>query len=246
MTPLFSIITVCRNASAVIGATLRSVAAQAFADYEYLVQDGASTDTTLDVVAAAGINTISVVSERDSGIYDAMNRAIRRARGRYLIFLNAGDAFHSADTLSSVAAAIQTESYPGVVYGQTDIVGADGKRIGPRHLTAPQHLDAHSFKKGMLVCHQAFVVRRDIAPMYDLRYRLSADFDWCIRCLQRSEANVFIDAVLIDYLSEGETTRHHRASLRERYNIMCRYYGTFPTVLRHIGFVFRSLKRKLK
>ena len=114
-----------------------------------------------------------------------------------------------------------------------------------RHLTAPTKLSVDSFKHGMLVCHQAFVARRDMVPLYDLSYRFSADYDWCIRCLKLSKCNAYVgDAPLISYLTDGLTDRNHSASLRERYHIMCHYYGTIPTMLRHIGFALRHAKRK--
>ena len=96
MTPTFSIITVTWNAAKVIPPTLKSVKAQSCTDYEYLVVDGASTDQTLQLVNEAGIAGTRIVSERDNGLYDAMNKAIRLAKGKYLIWMNAGDAFAEA------------------------------------------------------------------------------------------------------------------------------------------------------
>ncbi len=244
--PLFAIITVCRNAGDVIGRTLASVDAQTCADYEHLIVDGASTDNTLAVVEAAPGCRRRYVSEPDRGIYDAMNKGMSMTRGRYLIFLNAGDAFHSPDVLASYARAIKSNGNPGIVYAQTDIVGADGRRIGPRHLAAPAQLTLKSFRQGMLVCHQAFAALRRIAPQYDTKYRFSADYDWCIKCLQHSRRNVgLVDMVAIDYLADGTTARNRLASLRERFRIMCYYYGTVPTVLRHIGFTARAAARAI-
>ena len=242
--PLFSIITVTWNAAAVIAPTLASVAEQSWRDFEYVVVDGASTDDTLPLVNGATIAGTRIVSERDKGLYDAMNKGIDLARGRYLIFLNAGDSFAHADALALIALA--TEGNPGVVYGQTQLVNAARKIVGKRHLTAPTHLTADSFKHGMLVCHQAFVARRDLAPHYDLSYRYSADYDWCIKVLQASPANAYVgDRPIISFLTDGLTTAHHRDSLKERYDIMCRYYGTTATMLRHVGFAGRALWRKI-
>ena len=108
-----------------------------------------------------------------------------------------------------------------------------------RRLQAPEKLTWRSFANGMLVCHQAFIARRDIAPLYDLRYRYSADVDWCIRCMKQTDELLNVHLTLIDYLNEGETTRHHRASLKERYTVMCHHYGTLPTMLRHLLFALR-------
>lgn len=242
--PLFTIITVTYNAARTIGPTLRSVKEQTFTDFEMIVQDGGSTDGTIDLANASGIEGLRVVSERDHGIYDAMNKAMDSTTGRYLIFLNAGDSFHSPDTLAAIARAAVDNGYPGIIYGQTDIVDAMRRRLGPRHLTAPETLTLDSFREGMTVCHQAFVALRRITGPYDLAFRYSADFDWCIRCLQHSRRNVYTGLVLIDYLSEGVTTANRLASLRERYRIMCRYFGWMRTTLRHFGFVGRFMRRR--
>lgn len=241
--PLFSIITITFNATDVIRPTLKSVKEQSCSDYEHIVIDGASHDDTVAIALAEGVDGIKVFSEPDKGLYDAMNKGIARATGDYLIFLNAGDAFASADALQRLADA--AASSPDIIYGQTQLVDASRTVVGMRHLTAPEVLSADSFKHGMLVCHQAFVPRRAIVPLYDLSYRFSADYDWCIRCLLRSQKNVYIgDRPLISYLTDGLTDRNHRASLRERFHIMCRYFGTIPTVLRHLGFIPRYLKKR--
>ena len=234
MDPLFSIITVTWNAATTVGATLKSVQRQTSSDYEMLSIDGASTDDTLAIVRQASIASLRVFSEPDEGLYDAMNKGIARSRGRYVIFLNAGDAF--ADDTVLARLAVLAASNPGVIYGQTQLVNAQGQVVGKRHLTAPKRLTANSFLNGMVVCHQAFVARRDLVPQYDLQYRLSADYDWCIRILKQSPANAYAGTTpIISYLADGMTTRHHRASLWERYRIMCRHYGTGKATLRHLG-----------
>ena len=244
--PLFSIITVSYNAAATVRATMESVASQTCLVYEHLVMDGASKDSTLSIVDDLSTERTRVHSSPDRGIYDAMNKGLDQARGDYVIFLNAGDRFHSEHTLQRIADVIMASDYPGVVYGQTDLVDGEGHYVGPRHLTAPEQLTLDSFKHGMLVCHQAFVALRRLCPQYDTRWRFSADYEWCIRVLQHSRRNVYTGDVLIDYLSEGMTTRNRNASLKERYHIMCQYYGTLPTIMRHVGFFGRNLMRKFR
>lgn len=244
MEPLFTIITVTWNAASVIQPTLDSVRRQSSTDYEMLIIDGASTDDTLTLVRNAGIASVRVFSEPDNGLYDAMNKGIARARGRYLVFLNAGDAF--ADDTVLARLTVLTAGNPGVIYGQTQLVDASRDVVGNRHLTAPKRLTADSFLRGMVVCHQAFVARRDLVPPYDLQYRLSADYDWCIKVLKKSPSNAYAGrAPIISYLADGMTTRHHRASLWERYRIMCRHYGTGKATLAHLSFIPRYLKRRL-
>lgn len=242
--PLFSIITVTYNAASTLPPTIASVMEQTCDLYEMIVVDGASTDGTLDLLREYTNANLRWISEPDKGIYDAMNKGIAMAEGEYVIFLNAGDRFASAETLQLLADAAMDDDFPGIIYGQTDIVDSDGRVLGPRHLRAPEVLTLDSFKDGMTVCHQAFVALRKITGFYNLDYRFSADYDWCIRCLQHSRRNHYVDETIIHYLSEGMTTANMKASLRERFNIMCRYFGTMPTMWRHLKFLKRYINRR--
>lgn len=242
--PLFSIITVTYNAEDTLPPTLQSVAGQTCDLYEHIVVDGDSTDGTLKVLREFQTPLMRFHSGPDKGIYDAMNKGLAEAKGDYVVFLNAGDTFHSPETLQLIADTIMEHDYPGVVYGQTDLVDSQRRRIGPRHLTAPANLTLDSFSQGMVVCHQAFVALRKLTAPFDTRYRFSADYEWCIRVLQHSRRNVLISEVTIDYLKEGMTTRNRRRSLMERFRIMSYYYGFFPTLLRHFKFIPRYLRSK--
>ena len=244
MAPLFSIITVTYNASPTVAVTMKSVASQSCRLYEHIVVDGASTDATVEIARRLSTGATRIYSEPDRGLYDAMNKGLSLAKGDYVIFLNAGDAFASDTTLELIAETIVDNDYPGVVYGQTRLVDSLRHVTGPRHLEAPEVLTVKSFADGMVVCHQAFIALRKLVDNYDTHFRFSADYEWCIRCLQHSRRNVYIPAVIIDYLDEGMTTRNRMASLRERFRIMCRYYGVVPTVARHFKFLIRDLKRK--
>lgn len=239
--PLITVVTVTYNAARVLAPTMQSVAAQTFRDFEHLVVDGASSDGTL-ALARCNPDT-RIVSERDRGLYDAMNKGLVLARGRYVLFLNAGDAFHAPDTLSLYARA--AASGADIIYSDTVIVDAARRVLGPRHLSVPGRLTFRSFADGMLVCHQAFMVRRTIAPEFDLRYRFSADYDWTVRCLAAGDESRYVNlrTVGIDYLSDGMTDRNKLASLRERWHIMSRHYGAWPTLARHIKFAWRALRR---
>lgn len=244
MNPFFSIITVTFNAENVLLPTLNSIKEQDFHDFEHLIVDGASKDNTLKIAQEAGIPQMSIVSEPDKGLYDAMNKSIRLAQGRFLIFLNAGDSFADSSVLSKLARLASEDT--DIIYGQTQIVNSQREVIGKRHLTAPATLTANSFKRGMLVCHQAFVARKSIVPEYDLTYRYSADYDWCIKCLKASRKNAYAgDKPIISFLTDGLTDKYHKKSLKERFDIMCKNYGTITTVLLHISFIPRYLLRKM-
>lgn len=256
--PLISVITITYNAASVIRPTLQSLNSQTFRNFEHLVIDGASKDDTVSIVRGMCPDSI-ILSEPDRGLYDAMNKGLRAAKGKYLLFLNAGDALHTPDTLRHYADAARLngknplnadenadsrQRYADIIYGDTIVVDSDRNFVKPRHLSVPDRLTFRSFANGMLVCHQAFMVRSDLAPEYDLQYRFSADYEWTLRCLKATDPdhNVNLHTVTIDYLSDGMTDKNHSASLKERYRIMCRYYGTIPTLLRHIRFLLRHFR----
>ena len=242
--PKFSIITVTYNAGAVLEDTIQSVITQTYRNVEYIIVDGGSKDHTLDIINRYCVHIHTLVSEPDKGLYDAMNKGIRLATGDYLCFLNAGDELHEDDTLQLMVHSITGTELPDVLYGETAIVDEEGHFLRMRRLSAPEDLNWKSFKDGMLVCHQAFFPRRELAEPYDLRYRISADFDWCIRIMKKSHTLHNTHLTLIAYLNEGMTTRNHRASLHERFRIMCRHYGYLSTLARHAWFALRLLLKK--
>ena len=239
--PKFSIITVTYNAGKVLEDTIQSVVFQTYRNVEYIIVDGGSTDNTLDVVHKYQERISKVISEPDKGLYDAMNKGIRMATGDYLCFLNAGDELHENETLQKIVFTLKGKELPDVIYGETAIVDEEGHFLHMRRLSTPEHLHWKSFKEGMLVCHQAFLTRRELALAnpYDLRYRFSADFDWCIRIMKQSKNLHNTHLTLIDYLNEGMTTQNHKASLKERFRIMTKHYGWISTILHHGWFVIR-------
>lgn len=235
--PRISIITICYNASYTISCTLRSIQAQTYNDLEYLVIDGASRDNTLDLVRTLAPRAL-VHCERDQGIYDAMNKGLSQATGDYIWFINAGDALPSPTTVEEIVGeACLNGARPDIIYGDTRLIDSEGRDLGLRRLRPPLSLTWESFRDGMLVCHQAFIVRRAIAPKYNLRYRFSSDVDWCIRCLKVAKECTFIPRPIALYLNEGATTANHRASLIERFEVMSEHYGLFATLWRHLRFL---------
>lgn len=243
-----SIITVTYNAASVLKRTLDSVKAQSWQQIEHLIIDGASKDETISMAETYKAQCpyeVVILSEPDKGLYDAMNKGLRLATGDYLVFLNAGDTLHAADTLETIVRSAQP--LPGVLYGDTAITDEQGNFLHLRRLRPPKKLSWKSFRQGMLVCHQAFYALTDIAKNlpYDPRYRYSADVDWCIRVMKEAQKRQFplvnTQAILADYQEEGQTTIHHRDSLKERFDVMRRHYGLFTTVIMHVWFAVRQL-----
>lgn len=249
---LITIVTVTYNAELTLERTLKSVEMQTHGNVEHIIMDGASKDGTLAIAQAYKERNddrdIQIVSEPDKGLYDAMNKAIAIANGEYICFLNAGDKLHNPQTLEYIVHIAQHNPNAGVIYGDTDIVDDNGMKLRNRRLSPPKHLKWKSFKNGMLVCHQSFYAKRSIVPAYDLTYRFSADFDWCVRIMKKAATMsmplVNSHLTLADYLSEGMTTTNHKASLKERFAIMRKHYGLFITLVQHAWFFVRALIKK--
>ena len=240
----FSVITICYNAAATIERTLRSVTGQSWTDKEYIIIDGASKDSTMEIIDRYRGKVDILVSEPDKGLYDAMNKGLRLATGDYVLFMNAGDRFHEDTTLEQIAAQVQKlDKLPGVIYGNTALTNMAGEIYGMRRLSPPERLDWKSFKNGMLVCHQAFYARRDLAEPYDTKYRFSADVDWCIRVMKKAETLHNTHLIVADYLEDGSgvTIDNRKASLKERFAIMRKYYGLPSTLMHHAWFAVRLL-----
>ncbi|MBQ8155490.1 MAG: glycosyltransferase [Prevotella sp.] len=247
-------VTITFNAAAVLRRTLDSVLSQDYPEITHLIIDGASTDDTMKIVddyiersnAADNGHRIHVTSEPDKGIYDAMNKGLRSVDGDYVCFLNAGDFLPSPDIVSRIAEMVNGQ-LPSVLYGDTDIVDSNDNFLHHRRLAPPENLTWKSFRNGMLVCHQAFYARTDfaIATPYNQEYRYSADVDWCIRIMKAAaKENVpmlNLHMVVANYTQEGQTTLHHRESLKERYRVMECHYGRVQTFFMHCWFIIRAV-----
>ena len=254
-------VTVTYNAASTVRRTMDSVSEQTYEAVEHLIVDGCSQDGTMEEVQRyverntdhSHPHQIRLIREPDRGIYDAMNKGIHGAKGDYIVFLNAGDTFHDANVLekvASVAMRFPESRRPAIIYGETDLVDDEGRFLRHRRLSVPQKLNSSSFLWGMVVCHQSFYVRADLARLedYDLRYRFSADYDWCIRVMRRAERRglgmVNAEGILTNYLSEGMTTHNHKESLKERLYAMAYHYGWPWALMAHAWFVLRALVKK--
>lgn len=178
--PLFSIITVCLNDREGLIRTLGSIRAQTCTDYEWIVVDGASNDGTAQFLAHLPPGECQWVSERDQGLYDAMNKGIDRSSGEYLLFLNAGDELADADVLKMVAASVSADFPPQLIYGDAYEVTENGDML----LKLSR---AHTwYWYGMFAHHQAmFYQRRSISQLrYGLRYKIGEDYAFTSSFLQ--------------------------------------------------------------
>lgn len=248
--PLISIITVVYNAAVPLEKTIQSVRRQKkhYLAIEYIIVDGASTDSTLDVIKENEDLVSRWISEPDNGIYDAMNKGLAMSGGDFVWFLNAGDTIYSENFLAGIFGngdPLQTtvsgaaDPWADIYYGQTQLVDAAWNPAGMRRLRAPEVLTPRSFLWGMLVCHQSILVRREIASPYELRYRCSSDFNWVLQALEKSRRNENTHQIVSCYLKGGKSRKMLLLSWKERFRILRIHFGFFLTAWYHFLIFLR-------
>lgn len=226
-----SVITIVYNNVRDIERTLLSVLNQTYKSIEYIVIDGASTDGTMDIINRYRSQISILRSERDKGIYDAMNKGLALATGDYVLFMNSGDEIHAKDTVASVFASARNAD---IYYGETEMYSDDWQSLGQRRHKVPEQFNWKSFKYGMSISHQAIYVKRSITSPYDLNYRYSADIDWIIKASKKAKTIVNTHLYVAKYLVGGVSKQKHLASLKERFHIFSKYYGIVPNIINHI------------
>lgn len=210
--PRVSIITVAYNASATIGGAVASTTSQRFTDFEHLLIDGASKDDTVARARAAGDARLVVRSERDRGIYDAMNKGLAMARGEFCLYLNADDRFASDEVLGTLVAALDRHR-ADVAYGDVRIVSAGG--VTTRVWRAGRFRGA-ALSLGWITPHPGFTARTELLRRvggFRLEYPIAADYDLMLRTLRAlgRRKPVYVPRELVVMQQGGAST----ASLRQ-------------------------------
>jgi len=177
-----SVITVCYNAASLIDDCLRSVAEQTHKDIEHIIIDGLSSDSTVEIVSRYP-HVARLISERDNGIYDAMNKGLGLVGGAYVLFLNADDRFASVSSVAKAVAAIESDPGADVYYGDLEVRPADG----PAHVfRPPPPAEAPAFMVWGCLPHQSTLAQPSVfekTGRFDTRYRYHADYDWFLKIL---------------------------------------------------------------
>ena len=245
--PVISVITVVLNAKRDFEQTAKSIQAQTYPNVEWVVVDGVSTDGTLEVIEAYKECIGQLVSEKDKGFYDAMNKGLHLATGEYVLYINAGDELYAPDTLEQVFAE-DGDRYD-VYYGDTVLTAAeeDYRVIGPRdHKLLPQTLSYKNFRYGSVVCHQSFIARRSLAPDYDLRFPGSSDIDWSLKVLKKTTPDKIknTEQIISKYLVGGLSHQHRWRYMKERFWIGVNHFGFPRTVWDNTVMVLAHLVGK--
>ena len=240
--PKISIITVVYNAKPLIERTIKSIISQSYLNIEYIIIVGGSDDGTLELAEQYQSQISLILSGKDNGIYDAMNKSLKNATGDYVLFLNAGDELYDKDTLAKIFA---TSPNADVYYGNTVVVNMQGQVLGDRRLKPPAQLTWRSLKYGMCVSHQSFIAKRLLCDFYNLDYKIAADIDWVINVLKQSEKIVNTKMYISKFLVGGTSHKRKKSAWLERFRIMVKHYGFFQTIWNHLYIIIRFPFHKL-
>ena len=240
--PLLSIITVTYNAADELAETIASIRAQNGSNFEYIVVDGNSTDHTYEIIAQNRDLISQYLREKDKGIYDAMNKGLVMARGRYVQFLNAGDTFDEPGSMQALQDAASSET-AHVVYGNIYVWQDRENRQG--ELKAKPFTLDNLLKKGTSVlCHQAMCVRKDAAPLYDLKYPFKAELAWYFDICERFGDQLVVQHVpvpVVNYYLGGFGYKHFIKNRIEWVRLVRDRYG-YRAIYRHrlIQFLYNN------
>ena len=205
----FSIITAVWNRATTLGDALDSLSAQSCTDWEHIVQDGGSTDGTLDLLATYTDPRRSVVSERDGGIYDALNRALDRCHGDVIGLLHSDDFLAHPRVLEQVARTF-AETGADAVYGDLDYVSATDTTRVIRHWRSGDYAP-EKLRRGWMPPHPALFLRRSVIERfggYDTSFRIAADYDTILRYFGTGGISAaYVPEVLVKMRVGGESNR---------------------------------------
>lgn len=213
-----SVITATWNSGRTIGDTLRSVFNQSFTNVEHIIKDGGSKDDTLEICKnfeqkyytdGDKGRTINILSDKDKGIYDAMNQGVKAATGDVIGILNSDDFYTSDDVLARVAEEFEKNPELEAVYGDIHFVKDENLKKCTRYFSS-RYFRPWMLRFGFMPAHPSFYVRREVYEkygLYDLKFRTSSDFEMMVRLLAKERIHAkYISKDFVTMRAGGEST----------------------------------------
>lgn len=241
--PLVSIITVVFNGEKYLERTIQSVIDQTYDNVEYIIIDGRSTDSSIDIIKKYENKIDYWVSEPDEGVYYAMNKGIELVFGDWVNFMNCGDIFKNCQVLSSLF-SIGIGSEIELVYGRATI---ENKIFQTNKIIGREVSSIQDFYEGMPICHQATfhnICAFKKHGLFNESYRIAADYEWLCRFFENnSKATKYIDFIVADYLHGGLASDNLDQAKKEEYHISKSYFPKDVRVKKYIDFL--KIKYKL-
>jgi len=232
----FSIITVCKNSEKTIEGAINSVLGQTYQNFEHIIVDGVSTDKTLDIVRKYSIN--KVISEPDSGLYDAMNKGIKASSGEYLFFLNSDDRFLNNDVLEAVTKYAGNE----LLYGDQVFIN---RETGETSIRKHNKLNKIYLMKNT-PCQPATFYRRDVFEKYgyfDTDFKIVSDHEWFLRAfLKHKISSTYLGFPITEFTMGGLSMCKTREKIHaeERNKMFNMYFSLFER--KKLEFISKYLR----
>jgi len=219
----FTVIIPTLNAESQLHTTLESLSCQTYDDFECLIMDGGSTDATVGIVKKyqSHIPALRYFSEKDAGIYDAMNKGVTLSQGEYIFFLGAGDSLHNNLVLETVSKHLMAQDVD-ILYGNILL-------LPDQLLKHPEKLTNSYFRSGKMICHQSIFARKSTLTDYpfSLSYTYASDKDWLIHCLKSHKSFAYIPETIANYDTKGISSniKNRKALWMESGKILRNHYG---------------------
>ncbi|MCK4650244.1 glycosyltransferase [Candidatus Pacearchaeota archaeon] len=245
--PFFSIVTVCYNEEKNIKKTCESIIKQGYKNFEWIIIDGKSTDKTLEIIKKYGKKIPKVISEKDSGVYNAMNKGIVKTKGEYILFLNGGDYLKDKDVLQEIANFIQKDKKQGEIY-YGDLLYDNGEIVTFKK----SKLDKKFFKT-KTISHQATFIKRQLFEKYgyyDEQYKIVADFDFWIRAIIKGGAKVKYLPIIVSVFDQTGISADYKLAkkqIKERSEVLIKHglIGKTETIFAEAKWFILTMLKKL-
>ncbi len=213
MNPFFSLITICKNSSSHIQECLNSIYEQSFKDYEHIVCEGKSTDNTLEIIKKSKNKNIRVYSQKDKGIYDALNKAIKKCNGKYIILVHSDDKLYNKKVLEELHKEIVLKNYSSIFITNIVYVNKNDNVVRKWKSELP---NLKKLEMGWMAPHTGLVLTRDIIDKvgpYDINYKISADYGFELKLFKAYLKEVSILNITLIKMKTGGISNKNVNSL---------------------------------
>jgi glycosyltransferase involved in cell wall biosynthesis len=241
-TPLITVVTVVRNGEKTLEETILSVINQTYTNIEYIVVDGASTDSTLDIVRKYEDRIDYWISEPDKGIYDAMNKGIDLATGEYIALLNSDD-WYEKDACEIVAKRTIEEKYD-VYYGMARVVDSKNNKS---MFVYGNEIYAINYK---MIAHPTCFISKEIYSKfnYNIKYKSASDYDFIIKIYKSNASFCFIEKTMVNFrtggMSQGYENNFETIEIKKKYGFISLKYFYIWRIIYFIVYLYNKILKK--
>lgn len=216
--PKITIVTVTYNAEAYLEKTIINILEQDYSNIEYIIIDGASTDSTIDIIKKYEKKINYWISEPDNGIYDAMNKAIDIATGEWINFMNAGDTFVNSSSISKVSLFLKKDFQ--IIAGDFFYINNETRNSEYRKANGTTNIFNAEF-----CCHQSMFTNINLMRRFPfcLEYSVGADYDFMLKAHMNNYKFHFVNFPIINYLGGGFSDHNLMKLSIERLHIISKY-----------------------